>query len=151
MERGALSISLWILLVLFLLQFFIGMAMNLLVALPTNVSPSGGGSFIDGIVYSVTGGNAFVTSHFTIDLLIIAVGIATIVLSIPKRTAYGALSVIGLIFVFLAFVNGALFVGSNFSADDISFGMAAGFILAFLMYFTLAMLMYRDLAGVSNP
>jgi hypothetical protein len=150
-ERGALSISLSILLVLFLLQFFLGMTMNLLMTLPTDVFPKEGGSFVDGIVYSGSGGNLFLTSHFLIDLGIIAVGIANVVLVIHKSNVYKVLSVVSLIVVLSAFVNGARFVASNFSIDDISFGMAAGFMLAFLLYFIMAMLMYRDLAVASNP
>jgi hypothetical protein len=50
---------------------------------------------------------------------------------------------LGLISVLSAFVNGARFGASNFSTDDI-FGMASGFVLAFLLYFVMRMLMYRD-------
>jgi hypothetical protein len=39
MERGALSTSLLVLFVLFTIQFFVGMAQNLLVALPMTSFP----------------------------------------------------------------------------------------------------------------
>jgi hypothetical protein len=45
MERGAPSTILTVLLVLFLLQFFIGMAMNLVFTFPKNVFPTTGGLF----------------------------------------------------------------------------------------------------------
>ena len=74
MERGALSTSLSVLLALFLAQFFVGMALNLLVTFPTNVFPASGGSFTAAVSYAFTGGNLLLTSHSIIDLAIIAVG-----------------------------------------------------------------------------
>ena len=56
-----------------------------------------------------------------------------------------ALSIAGFISVLSAFVNGARFVASNFTVDGISYGMAGGFILAFILYFVMAVLMYRDI------
>ena len=35
---------------------------------------------------------------------------------------------------------------SNFNVDAISFQIAAGLILGFILYFVMAMLMYRDIA-----
>ncbi len=127
------------------------MTMNLLIVLPTNVFPPEGGSFVDGISYSATGGNPYIISHFIIDLAIIAVGAAAIAFTVHKSNVYKALSVASLISVLSAFVNGARFVASNFSIDGISFGMAAGFIFAFLLYFAMAMLMYRDIAVAVKP
>ena len=59
---------------------------------------------------------------------------------------FTALSIIGFISVLSAFVNGARFAASNFTVDGISYGMAGGFMLAFVLYFVMAMLMYRDIA-----
>jgi len=53
MERGALSTSLFVLFVLFTAQFFVGMALNLLVATPTTTFPSNASSFSDAIVFAV--------------------------------------------------------------------------------------------------
>ena len=67
-------------------------------------------------------------------------------LVIHKSNVYKALSIVGFISVLSAFVNGARFVASNFTINEISYGMAGGFILAFILYFAMAMLMYRDIA-----
>jgi hypothetical protein len=53
---------------------------------------------------------------------------------------------ISFIFVLSAFVNGARFVASNFAINGISYGMAGGFMGALVLYFVMAMLMYRDIA-----
>lgn len=45
-----------------------------------------------------------------------------------------------------AFVSGVRFAASNFNIDGISFQMATGFMLAFILYFVMARLMYRDIA-----
>jgi hypothetical protein len=45
MERGALSISLLLLFVLFTIQFFVGMAQNLLVVLPMTSFPQNNSHF----------------------------------------------------------------------------------------------------------
>jgi hypothetical protein len=151
MVRGALSTSLSVLLVLFLAQFFIGMALNLLNTLPTNVFPAVGGSFLDGISYALTGGNLLMVSHFIVDLALIAVRVVNLALVIHKTNAYKALSLISFVSVLSAFVNGARFVASNFAINGISYGMAGGFILAFALYFAMAVLMYRDIAVQAKP
>jgi len=150
MERSALSNSLTVLLVLFITQFFTGMGLNLLVTLPTNKFPSGGGSISTTFSYILTGGNVLLTTHFTIDLIIIAIGAVNVALVLHKNNVYKFLSIVSLISVISAFVNGERFVASNFAINGISFGMAGAFLLAFILYFVMAMLMYRDLA-ISNP
>jgi hypothetical protein len=151
MERGALSTSLLLLFGLFTAQFFVGMALNLLIVTPMTTFPANASSFIDAIVYAVTGGNLLLTSHFIIDMGTIAVGAANLALVIHKSNVYKALSIAGFISVLSAFVNGARFVASNFTVDDISYGMAVGFILAFILYFVMATLMYRDIAVQAKP
>ncbi|MGO8807086.1 MAG: hypothetical protein ACLQO7_10885 [Candidatus Bathyarchaeia archaeon] len=145
-ERGALSTSLSVLFALFLAQFFIGMALNLLVAFPTNHFPGNGGSFTGAIGYALTGGNLLLASHFIVDMGVIAVGAVNLALVIHKSNVYRILSLVSFIFVLSAFVNGARFVASNFTINGISYGMAGGFMGAFVLYFVMAMLMYRDVA-----
>ena len=72
-------------------------------------------------------------------------------LVIHKSNVYKALSIVGFISVLSAFVNGARFVASNFTINGISYGMVGGFILAFILYFVMAMLMYRDIAVQAKP
>ena len=79
-------------------------------------------------------------------MAIIAVGIRTVALVIHKSNVYRALSIASLISVLFAFVSGIRFAAANFSVDPISFQMAAGFMVAFVLYFVMAILMYRDVA-----
>ena len=151
MERGALSTSLLLLFGLFTAQFFVGMALNLLIVTPMTTFPANASSFIDAIVYAVTGGNLLLTSHFAIDMGTIAVGAANLALVIHKSNVYKALSIAGFVSVLSAFVNGVRFAASNFTVDGISYGMAASFIFAFVLYFVMAMLMYRDIAVQAKP
>jgi hypothetical protein len=146
MERTALSTSFLVLFALFLAQFFVGMALNLLVTFPTNHFPASGGSFFSAIAYAVTGGNLVLASHFIIDMGLIAVCAVNLALVIHKSNLYKILSLIGLTFVLSAFVNGVRFVASNFTINGISYGMAGGFMGAFVLYFVMATLMYRDIA-----
>jgi hypothetical protein len=145
-ERSALPTSLLVLFVLFLAQFFVGMALNLFVTFPTNHFPASGGSFFSAIAYALTGGNLILASHFIIDMSLIAVCAVNLAIVIRKSNMYKILSLVGLIFVLSAFVNGARFVASNFTINGISYGMAGGFIGAFVLYFVMAMFMYRDIA-----
>jgi hypothetical protein len=87
MERGALSTSLLALFALFTAQFFVGTALNLLIATPMTTFPSNAASFRDAIAYAVTGGNLLLTSHFFIDMGIIAVGAVNLALLIHKTTS----------------------------------------------------------------
>ena len=147
MERGALSISLSVLLVLFTFQFLTGIVMNLLITFPTNLFPASGASLMATFSYILTGGNLFLTTHFMIDTIIIAVGAINLALVFHKSNIYKILSLASLIFVLSAFINGERFVASNFAINGISFGMAAAFLASFILYFIMAMLMYREIAA----
>ena len=125
--------------------------MNLLVNLPKNHFPSSGGSVAATFSYILIGGNPLLTTHFTVDLLIIAVGAVNLALVIHKSNVLKVLSTASLISVVSAFVNGERFVASNFAINGISFGMAAAFLLAFILYFAMAMLLYREIAVQARP
>jgi hypothetical protein len=64
---------------------------------------------------------------------------------------YKVLSIAAFISVLSAFINGTRFVASNFTVNGISYGMAGSFILAFILYFVMAMLMYREVAFQAKP
>jgi hypothetical protein len=53
MERGALSTSLLLLFGLFTAQFFVGMALNLLIVTPMTTFPANASSFTDAIAYDI--------------------------------------------------------------------------------------------------
>jgi hypothetical protein len=146
MERGKLSASLLVLFALFTAQFFVGMALNLLVTTPVTTFPANANSFVDALVYAVSGGNFLLTSHFFIDMATIAVGVANLVLVMHKSNLFKALSIAGFVSMLSAFINGIRFVASNFTINGISYGMAGSFISAFILYFVMATLMYRDIA-----
>ncbi len=146
MERGALSASLLALFALFTAQFFVGMALNLLVVPPMTTFPQNNSSFADAISYALTGGNYVLTSHFLIDMTIIAFAVVNLALIIHKSNVYRALSIGGFISVLFTFESGVRLAASNFTVDAISYQMAGGFLLAFILYFAMAMLTYRDLA-----
>ncbi len=146
MERSALSTSLLVLFVLFTIQFFLGMAQNLLIMIPMTTFPQDNTAYTNALNYIVSGGDLALTSHFFVDIAIIAVGIFNLALVIHKSNVYKALSIVSFIGVLFAFVSGLRFAAVNFSQDPISFQMATGFIIAFILYFVMAMLMYRDAA-----
>jgi hypothetical protein len=135
-----------VLFVLFTIQFFLGMAQNLLIMTPMTTFPQDNTAYTNALNYIVSGGDWALTSHFFIDIAIIPVGILNLALVIHKSNVYRALSIVSLIGVLFAFVSGLRFAAVNFSQDPISFQMATGFIIAFILYFVMAMLMYRDAA-----
>ena len=120
------------------------MTLNLLVTPPMTTFPKNGSAFADAIAYAATGGNLILTFHFIIDMGIIAAGIAILAFVSHKSIMYKVLSIVGFISVLSAFVNGARFAASNFNVDEISYWMAASFMLAFVLYFAMALLVYRD-------
>jgi hypothetical protein len=91
MERGALSTSLLLLFVLFMVQFFLGMAQNLLVMLPMTTFPQNDSSFLNALSYVITDGNLVLNSHFFIGIAIIVVGAVNLALVIHKSKVYKAL------------------------------------------------------------
>ena len=122
------------------------MALNLLVVPPMTMFPADASSFTDAIYFAITGGDYVLTAHFTIDMGLIAMAAVSLALALRKSIAYKALSIAGFIFVLFAFASGLRFAATNFNFDDISYQMAGGFIVAFSLYFVMAMLMYRDIA-----
>jgi hypothetical protein len=74
--------------------------LNLLIGVPMTTFPQNKGSFGDALVYVLTGGNGVLSSHFFVDMTVIAIGIVTFALIIRKRNAYKILSIAGLIAVF---------------------------------------------------
>jgi hypothetical protein len=146
MDRSALSTSLLVLFVLFSVQFFLGMAQNLLIMTPMTTFPQDSSSYSNALNYIVSGGDWALTTHFFVDIAIIAVGIVNLALVIHKSNVYRVLSIASFLGVLFAFISGLRFAAVNFSQDPISFQMATGFIIAFILYFVMAMLMYRDAA-----
>jgi hypothetical protein len=146
MGQRALSISLLALFVLLTVQFILGMTQNLLVMIPMTTFPQDSSAYFNALNFLVAGGDIVLTSHFIVDIAIIAIGIVNLALVIHKNNVYKAISIISLVSVLYAMVSGLRFASVNFSQDPISFQMAIGFILAFILYFTLAILMYRDIA-----
>ena len=122
------------------------MTQNLLIMIPMTTFPQDNTAYANALNYIVSGGDWALTGHFFVDMSIIAVGIVNFALVVHKSNFYRALSIVSFIGVIFAFVSGLRFAAVNFSQDPISFQMATGFIIAFILYFVMAMLMYRDAA-----
>lgn len=108
--------------------------------------PQNNSSLLTALSYVITSGNLVLNSHFFVDIAIIVVGIINLVLVIHKSNVYKVFSIAGFISILFAFASGLRFAVSNFNVDAISFQMATGFILGFILYFVMAILMYRDIA-----
>ena len=122
-------------------------ALNLLVNPPMTTFPPSNSAYIDAIINAATGGNLLLTSHFFIDMTIIAFATVNLALVIHKSNVYKVLSLAGLILVLFTFTSGVRFAASNFSIDPISYLMASGFLSAFIVYFVMEILMYRDISA----
>ena len=116
MERSALSTSLLVLFVLFTIQFFLGMAQNLLIMIPMTTFPQDNTAYTNALNYIVSGGDLALTSHFFVDIAIIAVGIVNLALVIHKSNVYRVLSIVSFIGVLFAFVKRSAFCSVKFQS-----------------------------------
>lgn len=124
-RRLAVSIAACLLL---LVQFLLGMAVNVGVVLPAHHPGSGASNYFSGVAsglgWVISAGPAWVAAHAAFGLALIAAALAAIALawrsgSRTERT----LSVLGLLFVIGAGFNGASFL--NYGKAVSSFLMAA--------------------------
>src|SRR5579875_4103678 len=124
------------LMALLMLQFLVGMWVNLFVAIPAHhpgVSPNYFAGVVGGVPWALVHGALFLQLHVALGLLLGLMGIAHLVRAI--RTANAAArgwSIVGLVGVLTAAGNGASFLnyGHNFS----SMLMSVGFALALVGY-----------------
>ncbi len=122
-----------IILALLVLQFELGMAVNLVPSLPDipafNFSLNG----IAGALQKI-GPVALVHASLGIFLVLTAL-VNLVAVSISRVTGAIVFGALGLLSLALAAVSGAGFVLSGFQNDGLSHGMASNFILSFIFFF----------------
>lgn len=129
--RGAVMIA------LLLAQFVAGMTLDLYIKLPDS-HPGTSGSFVlcslHGFGWAITnGGGVALTVHAIIASILALGSIATLGFSIAaKSKSWIIASSLGLIGVWLAFLNGLEFINTNL--DKHSMAMAMAFMIAFVSY-----------------
>jgi len=118
-------------LAMLIVQFAIGIVVNLYAAIPAKDKGSG---IVGAIGRALTNGPASLATHAGLGLLIVLVAIALLVRSIVARhTASIVLSAIGLAAIVSAALNGARFVADGGPANA-SLAMALSTALAMLCY-----------------
>lgn len=134
-----------------IIQFLLGMAVNLFVTIPGNHPGANPPEYFGGVVTSVTWailrGGLWLTLHAVWGLLIVLGALATMVQAI--RIGGGAritFAVLGFIGVLAAGFNGGSFL--NYHEDFSSMLMAVGFALGLTSY---VVLLYRRPAAMPAP
>ncbi|HSX35693.1 MAG TPA: hypothetical protein VLH84_02035 [Patescibacteria group bacterium] len=118
-------------------QFVVGMTLDLFIKLPDS-HPGTTGSFVGrslhGYAWAVTnGGGAALTVHIVVASILVLGSIATLGFSIAaKHKAWIIASSVGLVGVWLSFLNGLEFINTNI--DKHSMAMAMEFMIAFVAY-----------------
>lgn len=149
MREASFRVTLAYALGMLIIQFLLGMAVNLFVTIPSNHPGANPPEYFSGVVTSVSWailhGGLWLTLHAAWGLLIVLGAIGTVVQAI--RLGGGGritLAVLGFIGVLGAGFNGGSFLnyGENFS----SMLMAVGFALAMSAYITL---LYRSAIQVA--
>ena len=128
----AVRISVGVILGLLILQFLMGMWLNLFATFPTISTSSG----MIGIMSSImVGGMGLLMTHMMMGFLILFASVAVLALSsYSGRTDVVLLGIAGLALIALAGISGLSFMFSGFQNDLYSYLMAVGFIFAFLVY-----------------
>jgi hypothetical protein len=123
---------------LFVLQFILGMTLNLFVNLPKAHPGTTGGygsRAIHGYGWALTnGGGIALTIHAWIALGMLAAAIAILVFAIKSRVKSWIIAAsIGLVFIISAFINGLNFINLG-GHNANSMAMAISYIVAFSTY-----------------
>ncbi len=116
---------------LLILQFLLGMFASLFVT-----APAGSGN---PIALIFTSGSIVLILHIAIAVLLVALSVALVLFSsLTRRRTAIVLSLVGLVFIALAFFTGLAFVLGGYSNNELSYGMAVAFIVSFVVYGALA-------------
>lgn len=124
-------------LVMLIIQFLLGMAINLFVKIPTDHPGSNPPEYFSGVAQSVTWaivhGHILLELHAVFGLLLVVAALLTLVTGIQTRRRGIALSsVFGFIGILGAGFNGGSFL--NYHEDFSSMIMATGFAIAVVAY-----------------
>ncbi|MDH2900164.1 MAG: hypothetical protein PXY39_04260 [archaeon] len=128
----AVRISVGVILSLLVLQFLMGMWLNLFATFPT-ISTSFGMMGIMGSI--MAGGMGLLIAHMMSGFLLVFASVAVLAFSAYSgRTDVVLLGIAGLALIVLAGISGLIFMFSGFQNNLYSYLMAVGFIFAFLVY-----------------
>ncbi len=124
-------------LVMLIIQFLLGMAVNLFVKIPTDHPGSNPPEYFSGVAQSVTWailhGHVLLVLHAVFGLVLVVAALATLVSSIQTRRRGIVLSSsLGFIGILGAGFNGGSFL--NYHEDFSSMIMATGFAIAVVAY-----------------
>ena len=123
-RKPILEVTTWVLSLLLVLQYLLGIYANLFVEIPE-----------EGSRWAFAGTSAGIAAHMLLGILVLVGAILVLIFAIRRKSAeWIAFSILGLIGVF-----GALYAGSSFvnvDSDGISFMMAAGTALSMIAYST---------------
>lgn len=128
------GIGLPIMLVLLVIQFIVGMYLNFYVELPAN-HPGIHGSYAPSIPWAITGHAGIALAIHVVNWILLTLGaIALVVCSaLSRRRASIIGTSFGLLFILMAGSGGLTFLNRG-GANEESFIMALGFILAMVAY-----------------
>ncbi|MDE1871333.1 MAG: hypothetical protein KGI06_03775 [Candidatus Micrarchaeota archaeon] len=136
-RRAALGI-----LVFLVIQFVLGMTMNLFTSFPTYP-----GNAVQPADYvPLLAGHPILLAHYVIGILVFIGSIAVVGMSFAsKDRKLSAISAIGFLGMLIAFASGIQFLVTAFTNDIYSYTMSLGFIVAVVAYF--AMFYFTKQAG----
>lgn len=132
-----LRVTTAIILLVLLVQFILGMVVNLFVDIPKNHPGARPSEYFSGaaqsVAWAVTGGPFWLVVHAGLGLLLLLAAIAALTMAIAsRRRAWIVTGGIGLIGVLAAGFNGASFL--NYNQDFSSMLMSAAFAIAVASY-----------------
>jgi hypothetical protein len=130
---------LWVL----VLQYILGMGVNLFVKIPdTHPGTNASGYFsgvVQGIDWSIFSGLILLAAHVVVGLGLVFFSIVLVIIAIRSREKIWIVStLVAALFVLIAMFNGASFI--NYNHDFSSMIMATAFIIAFVAY---SIVLYR--------
>jgi hypothetical protein len=138
-DFGYVKAALVIVLVDLVIQFILGMYLNLFGIFPSQISISSGG--MGGMMSTMMGGSGMPTMSILMVHMLNGYLLGIISLVVLGLSAYSksprlvGLSIVGTAFILFAGISGLSFMFSMFSDNLLSFTMALGFIGAFVSYF----------------
>ncbi len=127
-------------LVMLVVQFGLGMGVNLFAQLPAS---DYGGGVLAAFVGAVIDGPATLTLHALLGTLLLGSAIAVLVRAIlVRKTAFVTLAAVGLLAILLAWGAGSWFVGTADSGSSMAMALATG--VAILSYATILLITPRS-------
>ena len=122
-----------ILLILMIIEGFIGNYITSFSTFPNGTVPS----TITGFIDAINSAGIAVLIHYLIGILILLLGIVIVILAfyLSESRNVKITSILGIILLMYTFLTGILFVFSGFQDNSFSVGMGEGYILAYTLYF----------------